>query len=78
MNNYCFQEVLCPFCNKSYMTSIQDVHNTVVKHDGQTMSGWMDVCPKCGSWVFVVENDLKGKDLSAYPEKEIQEKWYLQ
>lgn len=42
MNNYRFQEVLCLFCNKSYMTSIHDVHNTVVKHDGQTMSGWMD------------------------------------
>ena len=43
MNNYRFQEVLCPFCNKSYLTRIEDVHNTTVKHDGKTMSGWIFV-----------------------------------
>ncbi len=77
MNKYRFQEVLCPFCKKSYVTRVFDDYDVTVKHDGETINGWRDICPKCGSNVFVIENEFKGKDISEYPEKEIQEYWRL-
>ena len=77
MNNYRFQDVLCPFCKKSYMTRVFDEYDVVVNHKGKTLNGWKDTCPKCGSQVFVVENEFKGKDLSEYPEEEIKEYWIL-
>ena len=77
MNNYRFQEVLCPFCKKSYMTRIYDDYDIIVRHGDITMNGWKDICPKCDSLVFVVENEFNGKDLSEYLEEEIEEYWYL-
>ena len=77
MDNYRFQEVLCPFCKKSYMTRIYDEYDIVVMHDGKTIKGWRDSCPKCDSSVFVIENEFEGKDLSEYPKEEIQEYWFL-
>ena len=77
MDNYRFQDVLCPFCKKSYMTRVFDEYSVIVKQDGKTLKGWRDRCPKCDSEVFVVENDFYGKDLSNYTEEEIQEFWYL-
>ena len=77
VSNYRFQHVLCPFCEKSYTTMTYDEYDVSVIHDGKTINGWNDTCPKCGRDVFVVENELKGKDLSEYPDDEIHRKWIL-
>ena len=77
VSNYRFQHVLCPFCEKSYTTMTYDEYDVSVIHYGKTINGWNDTCPKCGRDVFVVENELKGKDLSEYPDDEIHRKWIL-
>ena len=71
MENYRFQDVLCPFCKKSYMTRIYDDYDLIVEFNGNVLNGWYDRCPKCNEDVFVVENDNEGKDLSQYPKESI-------
>lgn len=77
MNNYRFQDVLCPFCKKSFMTRVYDEYGITVYHDGKTINGWRDICPKCSAEVFVVENEFNGKSLSEYPDEEVHEILYL-
>ena len=74
---YRFQDVLCPFCKKSYMTMVYDDYDVTVIHDGEIIKGWSDRCPKCGSDVFVVENEFNGQDISEYPDEEIHWRWVL-
>ncbi len=77
MEKYRFQNVLCPFCKKSYMTRIFNDYDIIVNYNSEVLSGWSDRCPKCNSSVFVVENEYEGKDLSVYPEKSITRNWIL-
>ncbi len=77
MDKYKYQEVLCPFCKKGYTTRVFDEYDIIVKYEGNELKGWSDKCPKCDSDVFVVENEIEGKDLSVFPEDSITEFWIL-
>ena len=65
MDKYIFREVLCPFCKKPYMTRIYEDYDCTVIHDGQTLNGWVDRCPKCDGHVFVAEGLHEGVDRGA-------------
>ena len=56
---------------------IYDDYDVTVMHNGETLNGWNDSCPKCNASVFVVENDPEGKDLSVYPDESITRRWIL-
>ena len=59
------------------MTRIYNEYDVTVYHDDNTINGWKDNCPKCGSEVFVVENERNGIDISNYPDEEVHEFWHL-
>lgn len=71
MNWYLYQEVRCPFCKKKYMTKIFENYDTELKVGDIVLKGWKDICPKCQGSVFVVDDQLEGIDLKAYPEEDI-------
>lgn len=77
MENYRFQEVLCPFCNKKYMTRIYDEYDISLEKDGEILGGWSDICPKCAKWLFVAEGILEGINLDIYSEEKIHRRMVL-
>ena len=57
-----YGEVLCPCCEKKYMTYVHDDYGcevTAQKGD-KIMYGWYDHCPKCNTWLFIEDHVLEG------------------
>ena len=61
MQKYRFQDVLCPYCKKSFMTMIYDNYDCSITKENQIYNGWFDRCPKCNGSVIVIENVFEGE-----------------
>ena len=72
-----FRQVICPFCSHQYMTRVYEEYDLIIKHSGDILNGWNDQCPKCSSWLYIIDNKLEGVDPSLFPEEEITEHFIL-
>ncbi len=61
MREYKFQDVLCPYCKKSFMAMVYDTYDCTITKDNQIYNGWFNWCPKCNGEVIIVENVFEGE-----------------
>lgn len=70
-----YREVMCPICQKKYMTYIykEDGYWYCVKIQNRTLYGWSDNCSKCNTKLFVGDGELDGIVFDEIPETDIKE-----
>lgn len=68
-----YREVLCPVCDKKYMTYVYKEYGyeCSVKKQSQILNGWMDKCPKCNTELFIGDGKLDGMVFDEIAEKDI-------
>lgn len=82
MNEDCgmktYREVLCPDCQRKYMTYVYaDEYDVIIELESGSLYGWSDSCPKCNNNLFVEDKVLEGKRIEEFPDNTVHQKFIL-
>ena len=60
--NYQFREVICPYCQHRYMTRKVECGVRFCDYKDKLTGNkmYLEICPKCGKFLFAIENILEG------------------
>ena len=56
-----YREVLCPVCEKKYMTYVHsdEGYDVTIQQADKKLNGWSDMCPKCNTFFLLRIMSLK-------------------
>ncbi|MBO4844730.1 MAG: hypothetical protein J5525_00220 [Lachnospiraceae bacterium] len=74
-----YREVLCPVCEKKYMTYVHsdEGYDVTIRQVDKTLYGWADSCPKCNTYLFIEDHVLEGREMDDFDEKDVYHKFAL-